>query len=276
MKAEYQIRSLDQNEFSQVISFARAEKWLMGHDDHQLFYKLAEKDFLGGFFEGKLVSTISCINYGEMGFIGLYIVKPEYRAMGFGLKLFEAALQHLKHCSVIGLDAVIKQIPNYKKHGFVSAYTQNLLIGYVPYQPNKAVSTEFTFDEVYPLFNQSFPCTRKEFYATWLNYTKTAVYRDEGRVKGIGSIRLGDNEIGKIGPLIAENAEIAKILIQHLSHYVSSHQVSICCSSENVMAMKLYESLNFKNTLLSERMYRGPKPSHDLQHIFGSASQELG
>ena len=38
---------------------------------------------------------MSAVRYGErFGFLGLYIVKPQHRGKGFGIKLWRAAMEH--------------------------------------------------------------------------------------------------------------------------------------------------------------------------------------
>ena len=55
---------------------------------------------------------ISAVRYPEdFGFIGLYIVVPEQRGRGYGIQLWNAAMQRLAGCN-IGLDGVIEQQEN--------------------------------------------------------------------------------------------------------------------------------------------------------------------
>ena len=67
----------------------------------------------GGFLIGELrdepVGCISAVSYGgRYGFIGLYIVRPEYRGRGYGLRLWQAAMARLEGHNV-GLDGVVAQ-----------------------------------------------------------------------------------------------------------------------------------------------------------------------
>lgn len=55
------------------------------------------------------------------GFLGFYIVKPEFRGRGYGLKLWQAGLKYLEGCNV-GLDGVVEQQGNYMQSGFKLAY----------------------------------------------------------------------------------------------------------------------------------------------------------
>jgi GNAT superfamily N-acetyltransferase len=60
--------------------------------------------------------------YGTMyGFLGFYIVRPEWRRHGYGLQLWQAAMKQMAG-RVVGLDGVLAQQENYRKSGFKLAY----------------------------------------------------------------------------------------------------------------------------------------------------------
>jgi ribosomal protein S18 acetylase RimI-like enzyme len=62
---------------------------------------------LGGWLGQKIIATISAVSYGgRFGFIGFYIVDPEFRGQGYGRKIWDAALErHRGQC--LGLDGVV-------------------------------------------------------------------------------------------------------------------------------------------------------------------------
>jgi len=70
------------------------------------------------------VGHVFAISYGKLGWIGLLIVKAEYRKKGVGTLLTKKAVDYLLHCGVetIKLEAV-PQISNlYRKLGFVDEF----------------------------------------------------------------------------------------------------------------------------------------------------------
>ena len=78
--------------------------------------------FLIGELGGTAAATISCVNYdGRFSFLGFYIVRPDLRGQGYGLKIWQAAIAHAG-ARTIGLDGVVAQQENYKKSGFKLAY----------------------------------------------------------------------------------------------------------------------------------------------------------
>ena len=53
------------------------------------------------------IGSIACIKYNSSySFIGLFIVKKEFRNNGYGVKLWKHALEYLKNVDCIGLEAV--------------------------------------------------------------------------------------------------------------------------------------------------------------------------
>src|SRR5690606_9900185 len=107
--ARLQIRALTRDEMSLPIEWAALEGWNPGLHDADCFYAADPDGFLVGELDGEPVGCISAVKYGsEFGFIGLYIVRPEFRGRGFGMQLWRAAMERLAGRNV-GLDGVVAQ-----------------------------------------------------------------------------------------------------------------------------------------------------------------------
>lgn len=62
-----------------------------------------------GFLDGKPISCISAVSYGkDFGFIGFYIAHADHRNKGYGIKIWNKAIDYLKNKN-IGLDGVAAQ-----------------------------------------------------------------------------------------------------------------------------------------------------------------------
>jgi ribosomal protein S18 acetylase RimI-like enzyme len=149
---EYTIRTMSRQEIDLAVEWAAAEGWNPGLEDAECFYQADPEGFLVGLIDSEPVSCISVVRYGESsGFLGFYIVKPEYRGKGLGLELWKAGLKRLEG-RVVGLDGVVAQQDNYRKSGFALAYrnvrylglsrkaTENLQeavpLSEIPFEPN--------------------------------------------------------------------------------------------------------------------------------------------
>lgn len=82
---DYTIRAMTRPEVDFAIEWAAREGWNPGLGDAECFYNTDPSGFLIGLLGNKPVGAVSAVRYGSsFGFIGLYIVLPEYRATGLG------------------------------------------------------------------------------------------------------------------------------------------------------------------------------------------------
>ena len=114
--SDYTIRVMTPGDLDRVIEWAAAEAWNPGVNDAACFRAADPDGFLAGVVDGRLAAAISAVRYGAgFGFIGFYIVDPDLRQRGYGLRIWQAALQHLGERRTIGLDGVVAQQANYAK-----------------------------------------------------------------------------------------------------------------------------------------------------------------
>jgi GNAT superfamily N-acetyltransferase len=107
------LRAMSEAHLALALDWAAAEGWNPGLDDARCFYAADPQGFFLGELDGLPVGCVSAVRYGSgFGFLGLYIVKAEFRGCGFGLQLWRAALDRLGD-RVIGLDGVVAQQENY-------------------------------------------------------------------------------------------------------------------------------------------------------------------
>src|SRR5260370_34857294 len=119
----FHIRSMRPNEIGLAADWAAAEGWNPGRADAACFATVDRQGFLIGELDGASAATISCVNYDDkFSFLGFYIVRPDLRGRGYGLRIWNAAMAHAG-ARVVGLDGVVAQQDNYKKSGFKLAYS---------------------------------------------------------------------------------------------------------------------------------------------------------
>src|SRR5262249_32246326 len=122
MAASYDIRVMSGADLERTLAWAEAEGWNPGVDDARAFHTADPLGFFMGWLGAEPVAAISVVNYDEgFGFLGLYIVRPEFRARGLGLALWPEALRG-RRAKLIGLDGVVAQQANYARSGFRLAY----------------------------------------------------------------------------------------------------------------------------------------------------------
>src|SRR6476469_9295327 len=119
---ELRIRTMRPEDIPLALDWAAAEGWNPGLADAACFATVDADGFLIGELDGIPAATISCVNYDDrFAFLGFYIVRPDLRGRGYGLRIWNAAVDHAGG-RTIGLDGVVAQQENYKKSGFRRAY----------------------------------------------------------------------------------------------------------------------------------------------------------
>jgi GNAT superfamily N-acetyltransferase len=273
---------MKRSEMDFAIQLAAKEGWNPGLHDAECFYRTDPDGFFVGLLdENQPVGCISAVSYnGKFGFIGLYIVAAEHRGKGFGTALWRRAMQRLDGHN-IGLDGVVGQQANYRKSGFNLAYRN------MRYQGADLRSTsrkdlvplhQLSWKRLVNYDSRFFPVRRIQFLSTWVRMPDShggAVVRS-GRVTGYGIIRRCRNGF-KVGPLFADNEQIAGAILTGLSkHIPRGEPIFLDVPEVNPAAVRLVERCGMTKVFETARMYTGPLPEIDLEGMFGVTTFELG
>jgi len=281
---DLRIRVMTRADLALVLGWAAGEGWNPGLTDSDSFYAADPNGFFIGEIDGKPVGSLSAIAYGEeFGFIGLYIVRPEFRGQGHGIALWRHGMAYLGRRNV-GLDGVVAQQENYKKSGFTSAY-RNIRyevpsVAATPHDVKRGViepvaGLPFVKLEAYD--RRFFPTSRRAFLERWIAGTGShalALIRD-GVLAGYGSIRPARSG-HKIGPLFADDDQAAETLFHALARHVSVGPIILDVPETNRAAVAMAERHGMKPSFETARMYTGGAPTIDLAGIYGVTSFELG
>lgn len=211
----YTIRTMSRDELDLAVEWAAREGWNPGVHDAETFYAADPEGFFVGLLDDEPIATISAVRYGKsFGFVGLYLVKPEYRHRGYGIRIWRAALRHVEGRNV-GLGGVVAQQDNYTRSGFTLAYRNVRHEGSGAAAPpgNAEIVKlrQVPLETVLAYDRRFFPEARVEFLEAWINQADSralGIMRDGG-LTGCGVIRKCRNG-HKIGPLFADDADLAK------------------------------------------------------------------
>ena len=275
------IRPMISPELSIAVDWAAAEGWNPGLHDQDCFFAADTGGFLLGLLNNKPAGCVSAVKYGEdYGFIGFYIVSPEYRGQGLGIQLWDAALKRLGGRTV-GLDGVLAQQANYQKSGFTLAYRN---IRYEDAErrfsrPDRDMIPlhGLPFDQIAAYDRSIFGFPRASFLQAWLNQPASAAlgFMQEGRLAGYGVIRAC-REGNKIGPLFADDAGIAARLYDALAASVPGGSVYLDVPEINAAAVDFLARRNMRKVFETARMYLRPGPPLPVHKVFGVTTFELG
>lgn len=278
----YTIRVMSREEVDLAMDWAAKEGWNPGFHDADCYFAADPKGFLIGLLGDEPIATISVINYDDaFGFLGFYIVKPEYRGQGYGLQLWKAGIDYLQGLN-IGLDGVVDQQENYRKSGFTLAY-RNIRYegrggGKAPKSAGIVELSTLPFETIAAYDRPFFPADRAEFTRAWISQPDglaLGVMQDD-RLAGYGVIRQCRNGY-KVGPLLADSPELAESLFLALkAHTAPSDPVFLDVPAINPAAVALAEQHGMRVSFETARMYRGEIPDLPLARLFGVASFEIG
>ncbi|OYY73733.1 MAG: GNAT family N-acetyltransferase [Gammaproteobacteria bacterium 28-57-27] len=279
---DYQISVMSQDELQTAIDWAGAEGWNPGLDDAVAFYAADNQGFLLGKINDQAVATISAVKYGNsFGFIGLYIVAEPFRHQGYGLHIWNKALEHLRGRS-IGLDGVLAQQDNYRKSGFRLAHRNIRFAGISNHlKPVAANIVELASLGVEVLLAYDagfFPAKRADFLKAWINqpHSHAMGIIENGKLVGYGVIRACRTGY-KIGPLNAENKDLAIDLFNALLAQIPlGSAIYLDVPEPNAQAIDIARMNAMSPAFETARMYTGDFPDMALDKIFGITSFELG
>ncbi|MDD9886764.1 MAG: GNAT family N-acetyltransferase [Gammaproteobacteria bacterium] len=277
-----QIRPMTEDEVGLAIEWAALEGWNPGLNDAACFYAADPEGFLVGLLDGEPIAAISAVRYGEtFGFLGLYIVKPQYRGRGYGLQIWKAAMDRMQGRN-IGLDGVVEQQENYRKSGFRRAHRNARYegTGGRPFGRDGDVVelSAVPFSEVGDYDRLFFPDVRTRFLKAWTGQSEGASLgvRADGKLAGYGVIRPCRAGY-KIGPLFADTPALAQTLFSALTARVpAGAPVCLDVPETNPQAAALARRHQMKVVFETVRMYTGAFPELPMDKLFGITTFELG
>ena len=283
--AGLQIRELNLEEMSLAVEWAAREGWNPGLHDAACFHAADPQGFLVGELAGEPVGCISAVKYGsEFGFIGLYIVRPEFRGRGFGIQLWRAAMERLAGRN-IGLDGVVAQQANYAKSGFRLAFRNVRYQGVViraaenDELPRGVIAASTVpFAKLAAYDHAIFPAPRDAFLKSWLAQPDAGgfVAVEGDALSGYAVVRRS-REGWKIGPLAADDLPTARRLYDAVAAFAGGGAtLFLDVPASNDAAHQLVADLEMTPVFETARMYTGDPPAVDLSKLFGVTTFELG
>jgi GNAT superfamily N-acetyltransferase len=191
--AQLRFQILDFPGLKTLTEWAEQEGWNVGLHDADVFWQTDPDGYYGCFHNGELIAGGSIVSYsGAFGFMGLFIVRPDYRGQGIGKHLWykrrDALLSRLQAGAAIGMDGVVAMQPFYQKGGFELAFRdvrfektgQSCNV-----DPHISRMAPSDFDSILTYDTPCFGFARPQFLKPWLAQPGIKAFK---YVKG-GSIR---------------------------------------------------------------------------------------
>jgi GNAT superfamily N-acetyltransferase len=264
------------------IGWAADEGWNSGLHDGDSFHATDPGGFLLGRLDGEPIGMVSAVKYGSgFGFIGFYIVRPAWRGQGHGLALWQAAMSRLQG-RLVGLDGVVAQQDNYRRSGFQLAYN-NVRHEGVPQRAARRDTdvrplAQVPFDELLRYDTTFFPEPREVFLRHWIAQRGSVALgiQRNGGLAGYGVLRPC-REAFKIGPLCADDAELADRLLRALvATLPAGARMQLDIPAVNPAAVALVAAHGLAPVFQTARMYTAAAPRLPLERLYGVTTFELG
>ncbi|MND26289.1 putative acetyltransferase [compost metagenome] len=290
MSDQLVIRNMTRSELDELVAWAAREGWNPGLHDAGLFWGTDPAAFIAAQLDGELIGGGAITSYGgEFGFMGFFIVRPEFRGQGLGNTLWHARrerlIARLKAGASIGMDGVFTMQDYYAKGGFVFSHRNLRFRAEIPRRPlapppaNEELVPlgDLPFDQVLDYDLSCFPAPRPTFLSGWIAQPDALALacRRNGVLSGYGVIRRCA-EGCKVGPLFADDARAAEALYAQLAPFAAGGPLFLDAPENNPAAMELVQRHGMTEVFGCARMYLGPVPALRHERVFGVTTFELG
>jgi GNAT superfamily N-acetyltransferase len=282
---EFTVRPMKRPELDLALNWAAKEGWNPGLHDAEAFWNADSEGFFVAMHNSEVIGTVSIISYDcRFGFIGLLILRPDYRKRGWGREFWNEALRmirdRLQPGVAIGLDGVLAMQPFYEKSGFQLG-TKNLRFqgtGVAGPLPNGLLpAARVPFDDLVVCDAAHFPGPRSRFLTHWLKMPDSAAFAARGPMKLAGYALVRKCQTGfKIGPLFARNDSTAEDLFKACSNHAAGQPLFLDVPESNAPAMALAARHNMKQVSSTVRMFNGVLPKFNAAGVYGFTTPELG
>jgi len=273
-----------------LVDWAAGEGWNPGLHDADLFWTTDPEAFIAADLDGEMIGGGAITSYRrEFGFMGFFIVRPEYRGRGLGNSIWQARrarlIRRLRPGATIGMDGVFTMQDYYARGGFVFSHRN---LRFRAGSPGRTATAPLANNDIVPLatvpFDQlldydrhCFPAARPDFLKAWIAQDDALALgcRRDDRLRGYGVVRRC-REGCKIGPLFADDGPIANELYTALAQLAPGGPLFLDVPENNPAAMALAQQHGMTEVFGCARMYLGPPPALAHDRIFGVTTFELG
>jgi GNAT superfamily N-acetyltransferase len=258
------LRVMDLNDIEGAIRLSKAEGWNQTEKDWKLLIENTDNVCLLAEVDGKIVGTTTAINYSnEEMWIGMVLVDKDYRGQGISKSLLTDIFQKTNFCKSIKLDATPVGQPVYQKFGFKEEYLIARMVNQsmdpFPFKDDlipEPIELRH-IQEIAELDEIIFGVNRHQLIEFLIKQYpgKGWLLKRNKRITGFVLGRDG-NKYHQIGPLVAETAIDAKILVSKALKHLYQQSVVVDVLYDKEHLIDWLNSIGFVKQRHFIRMYK--------------------
>ena len=270
--------------------------WKPGALDHESYFAVDNTGFFVGELNGQVISSQSAVKYSrEYAFFGYHIVDAPYRGKGYGLATYKAAFNSLPEGCNCGGDSSEEMVEIYAREGYkpfwrnrcvmFDAAKTSFSLSEVRHPKGLAIqpACEVPFHSILDYDTSVHVYARASFLKKWIsapNCFSYAATDHNGSVLGYTVVRstFRPEDGWMLGPLFAENSEIAKSLYKTVFQRVAAEDPKgvVTMDVPYGNALEIARELPSKEMATFVRMYKRMPSNLPLMKIFALTSTQIG
>ena len=284
----FSVRQFEEGDVDFAYKMDMMEQWDDTKNDIYRMFHYEPKGCFVAEAEGKLVGHVFSISYGRLGWIGLLIVKAEYRRKGVGTLLIKKAMDYLLSGGVetIRLEAVSAIASLYGELGFVGEYDSLRFLATDPKlalasSPNVKILKKEKIKEIAKFDAEYFGANRTKVLNKLYQDNPELCFVSYAESKITGYLMCRKTETGyRIGPWACkpENPQAARELLMRCVKEIGCNvKLYVGVPAVNKLAVEILEEANFRQYSKSIRMRFGKKlETEHVSGIFAIGGPEKG
>lgn len=238
--------------------------WNQTQTDWRRLLEMAPRDCFLATTSGCPAGTATTTDFsGDIAWIGMVLVHPEFRRQGLATCLMKECLDRLgRQVRCIKLDATPVGMEVYGRLGFAEEFRLARWQGIAPGSSSPKPTASRLDEAQFHLDQVGFGADRSDFLRRLAADSERVVLGPDG---AYGMIRRGEKAF-YLGPVVARDPETGKTIVEILLGSVQEHPVYWDLPEDNEPAVALAESMGFSRQRELIRMWTG------REFLAGSAS----